>query len=170
MSENADSVMGDTMPSVLMLICGGADGPRREGIEGLRGTGEPPWDVGKGEGYELALARDGRRPGWDDARVRPIPRLLTVLAGSAEAILLPMFGTEAADMDESVGEGASEPEVEVLPLRWAMALIAGEVLISVGLLVGVASDRTDTCDPPLWRGVTKFPGLLGVGDDGSNTL
>ena len=57
---------------------------------------------------------------WDEARERwPIPKLFTVLAGSAEAIL-PIFGTDAADVVESVGDGASEPDggAEVLPLRW----------------------------------------------------
>ena len=172
MRESADSVMGDTMPSVLMLICGGAEGLRREGIETFRGTGEPPWDAGNGEGYEFAVAREGRLPGWDEARERwPIPKLFTVLAGSAEAILLPMFGTDAADVVESVGDGASPFEdggADDFPRRWWMVPIAGDVLISVGLLVGVTSDRTERLEPPLGRGVMKLPGLPGgAGDAGS---
>ncbi len=116
---------------------------------------------------------EGRLPGWDDARLRPpIPRLLIVLAGNAEAIRVPMFGTDAADVVESVGEGASEPEVggaEVLIRRWDMVPRAGEVLISVGLLVGVTSERTESWDPPLGRGVMKLPGLPGGGGEcGSN--
>lgn len=83
-----------------------------------------------------------------------------------------MLGTEAADIVESVGEGASEPEVggaEVFVLRWEIVPIAGEVLISGGLLVGVTSERTESVDPPLGRGVMKLPGLTGGGGDtGSN--
>ena len=91
---------------------------RREGIEGLRGPGEPP---GVAEGYEFALTMEGRLPGCDTARFRPIPRLLTVLEGRADAILLPTFGTEAADAVESVGDGASPKEdggADDFPRRW----------------------------------------------------
>ena len=94
-----------------------------------------------------------------------------VPAGRADAIRVPIFGTEAAEAVESVGDGASEPEVggaEVFVLRWEMVPIAGEVLISVGLLVGVTSDRTERLEPPLGRGVMKLPGLPGgAGDAGS---
>ncbi len=61
---------------------------------------------------------EGRLPGCDEARLRPIPRLDMVLAGRADAIREPMLGTEAAEAVESVGEGASEPEVvDDFPLR-----------------------------------------------------
>ena len=97
-----------------------------------------------------------------------------VPAGRADAIRVPIFGTEAAEAVESVGDGASEPEVggaEVFVLRWEMVPIAGEVLISVGLLVGVTSERTDSVDPPLGRGVMKLPGLPGAGgEEGSSVL
>lgn len=46
-----------------------------------------------------------------------------------------------------------------------MVPIAGEVLISVSLLVGVASDRIETVELPLGRGVVKLPGLTGGGGD-----
>ena len=95
-----------------------------------------------------------------------------VVAGNTEAILLLMLGTEAADIVESVGEGASDPEVggaDVLVRRWEIVPMAGEVLISGGLVVGVASERAETVDPPLGRGVMKLPGLFGGGGDaGSN--
>lgn len=101
-----------------MVICGGAEGLRREGIEGLRGPGEPP---GAAAGYEFALTMDGRLPGCDTARLRPMPRLLTVLAGSADTILLPAFGKETAAAVESVGDGASPKEdggADDFPRRW----------------------------------------------------
>ncbi len=45
-----------------------------------------------------------------------------------------------------------------------MVPIAGEVLISVSLLVGVTSER-ETVEPTLGRGVVKLPGLAGGGGD-----
>lgn len=43
--------------------------------------------------------------------------------------------------------------------------------VGVGLLVGVTSERTDSVDPPLGRGVMKLPGLLGPGgEEGSSVL
>ena len=83
------------------------------------------------------------------------------------------MGTEAADIVESVGEGASEPEVggaEVFVLRWEIVPIAGEVLISGGLLVGVTSERTESVDAPLGRGVVKLPGLLGGGGETGSSI
>ena len=46
MIERPESVMGDRI-AVLTVIWGGAEGLRREGIEGLRGPGEP-FDAGVG--------------------------------------------------------------------------------------------------------------------------
>lgn len=135
------------------MICGGEEGFRREGIETFRGAGEPPCK----EGYEYAVTMDGRLPGWDDALFRPRPRLLTVLAGIADATL-PIFGAEAADRVESVGDGASPPEPggpDALPRRWEMVPKAGDVFMSAGLLVGVTSERTDIVDPPRGLGVVK---------------
>lgn len=45
--------------------------------------------------------RDGRRPGCDVERVRPIPKLVAVLAGRDDTIDL---GTEPTDAVDSVGE------------------------------------------------------------------
>ena len=40
--DNADNVSGGDRIAVLTVICGGAAGLRREGIDTLRGAGDPP--------------------------------------------------------------------------------------------------------------------------------
>lgn len=51
-----------------------------------------------------------------------------------------------------------------------MVPIAGEVLISVSLLVGVTSERAESVEPPLGRGVVKLFGLAGGGGDAGSAL
>ena len=63
MSDVTESVSCGDSIAVFTVICGGAEGFSREGIETFRGAGEPPCALGKGEGYELAVTIDGRRPG-----------------------------------------------------------------------------------------------------------
>ena len=99
-----------------------------------------------------------------------MPKLDCVLAGNVVAAKrLPMFGTDAADSVESVGDGASlalPGGADDLPRRWWIVPSAGDVLISVcGLFVGVASARTDSVELPRGLGVMKLPGLLGGGGE-----
>lgn len=130
---------------------------RRDGKEGLRGTGALPGVPTEGDGYGFALANEGRRPGCDHARSRPpIPKLDTVLAGNVDTFSLLIVGTDAVVAVESVGEdGFVDGGADVFVRRCEMVPIIGDVLIN-GLFVGVAmSERTEKVDPPRGRGVVN---------------
>ena len=74
-------VNGGDNRAVLIVIWGGALGFNLDGIEGFLGAipcGSAEW----GNGYDFAVTSDGRRPGCEDERLRAIPRLAIVLAGS----------------------------------------------------------------------------------------
>ena len=66
---------------MLIVICGGALGLSLEGTETFRGAAVI------GTGYEFAVAKDGRRPGCENARLRPVvPELAMTLAGSEDCV------------------------------------------------------------------------------------
>ena len=90
---------GDRSP-VLIVICGGAFGLRREGMETFRGT---PFAVcgGNGYGFDDTTAK-GRGPGCDAARDRS-PRLTAADAGSDDGSLTEPVA-DPCEPTDSVGD------------------------------------------------------------------
>lgn len=103
---------GGDINAVLIDICGGAFGLRREGTDAFLGTGALlGMAVAPGGKYELLAPIDGLRPGCDDALLRELmPRLDTVLAGNVDAFSLLMLGIDASEVFDSVGEDAMVEE------------------------------------------------------------
>ncbi|TFY60755.1 hypothetical protein EVJ58_g4939 [Rhodofomes roseus] len=162
---------GGDISAVLMEMDGGAFGLRRDcGNDTFRGAGALLGTaVVPGGKYDVGPATEGRLPGCEEARLRPtMPKLDIVLAGSAADAKRPMLGTDAAIAVESVGDddAVEEGGAEVLPRRWEMVPITGEVLINCGVFVGVASERVEKVDPPRGLGVVKCEPACG--DAGSD--
>jgi hypothetical protein len=102
-----------------------------DGKDAFRGTTDPFGGKGGREssGDIRPLTNDGRRPGCDDARFLPIPKLVAVLAGNDDAVSFGPAGAEVVDVMESVGEESVLGGADAFDRLWEMVPIVGDELI-----------------------------------------